>query len=305
MAEGTMLAAQCAETAIEVRQPLRKEIERRVALLVPPASPTEFQTLLQLGEVAGPVLPSPARQDEHGGRASIIMTLAHMRYEPATRAAVKLLEDSSQTRRPFAILHKMTGTTYTVAGMRRRLRGDIDQGLRRQRSPPSSTPCPRLTQAPFRSCGSSVKRNGIPRSATSSERSSPAPRPPTRRSPPPPARPDAPHVLVDRLGERHRPRDQHVLKLDALDDPSTSSRSRDGTGSPSPVLREPVTLQAEVVDRTPSPAHRRARASISPFSANTKHQALARASSRPAGHAPAWLATCHARAVARCARQAQ
>ncbi|WP_437500916.1 NACHT domain-containing protein [Sorangium sp. So ce1099] len=115
VAEGTMLAAQCAETAIEVRQPLRKEIERRVALLVPPASVTDFVTLFRLGEVSGPVLLRFLDKTSTEGKASIIMALTYMRYEPATRAILKLLKDPSQTSRSFANLHKMTEQTYTLA----------------------------------------------------------------------------------------------------------------------------------------------------------------------------------------------
>ncbi|WP_437293910.1 NACHT domain-containing protein [Sorangium sp. So ce426] len=115
VAEGTMLAAQCAETAVEVRQALRKEIEKRVARLVPPASPTEVKTLHHLGEVAGPVLLRLLDKTSTEGRASIVMALAYMRYEPATRAIIKLLKDPSQTRRPFPVLHKMTEATYTLA----------------------------------------------------------------------------------------------------------------------------------------------------------------------------------------------
>ncbi|WP_437731200.1 NACHT domain-containing protein [Sorangium sp. So ce1335] len=115
VAEGTMLAAQCADTAIEVKQPLRKEIEKRVARLVPPASPTEFLRLFHLGEVAGPVLLRLLDKASTEGKASIVMALTYIRYEPATRAIIKLLKDPSQTRRPFAILYTMTEKTYTLA----------------------------------------------------------------------------------------------------------------------------------------------------------------------------------------------
>ncbi|WP_437323986.1 NACHT domain-containing protein [Sorangium sp. So ce381] len=115
VAEGTMLAAQCAETAIEVKQSLRKEIELRVARLVPPASPVDFQTLLDLDEVAGPVLVRSLDKASTEGKASIIFLLAMIRYEPATRAILKLLKDPSQTDRPFADYQEMTALSYTLA----------------------------------------------------------------------------------------------------------------------------------------------------------------------------------------------
>ncbi|WP_437752974.1 NACHT domain-containing protein [Sorangium sp. So ce1389] len=115
VAEGTMLAAQCAETAIEVRQTLRKEIEKRVARLVPPASPREFQTLYNLGEVAGPVLLRSLDKANTEEKASIIMLLAHIRYEPATRAILKFLKDPSRTDRPFASFVRMFNKSRTLA----------------------------------------------------------------------------------------------------------------------------------------------------------------------------------------------
>ncbi|KYF61383.1 NACHT domain-containing protein [Sorangium cellulosum] len=115
VAEGTMLAAQCAETAIEVRQALRKEIEKRVARLVPPASPREFQTLYNLGEVAGPVLLRSLDKASTEGKASIIMLLAHLEYEPATRAILKFLRDPSRTERPFASFVRMFNRSRTLA----------------------------------------------------------------------------------------------------------------------------------------------------------------------------------------------
>ncbi|WP_437973653.1 NACHT domain-containing protein [Sorangium sp. So ce295] len=115
VAEGTMLAAQCAETAIEVRQALRKEIEKRVARLVPPASPKEFRTLYLLGEVAGPVLLRSLDKASTEEKASIIRVLAFIRYEPATRAILKFLKDPSQTKHPFASFAKMENRPYTLA----------------------------------------------------------------------------------------------------------------------------------------------------------------------------------------------
>ncbi|WP_437285382.1 NACHT domain-containing protein [Sorangium sp. So ce406] len=115
VAEGTMLAAQCTETAIEVRQPLRKEIEKRVARLVPPTSLTELRTLIVLGEVAGPVLLRLLDKASTEDKASIIMALGFIRYEPATRAILKLLKDPSETVHPLTNVTKMSNLTTTLA----------------------------------------------------------------------------------------------------------------------------------------------------------------------------------------------
>ncbi|WP_437709222.1 NACHT domain-containing protein [Sorangium sp. So ce448] len=115
VAVGTMLAAQCTETAIEVRQTLRKEIERRVARLVPPASAVEFRTLFHLGEVAGPVLLRSLDKASTEGKASIILALTYILYEPATRAVLKFLKDPSRTSHPFADLGGMNHRRYTLA----------------------------------------------------------------------------------------------------------------------------------------------------------------------------------------------
>ncbi|WP_434042149.1 MULTISPECIES: NACHT domain-containing protein [Sorangium] len=115
VAEGTMLAAQCAETAIEVKQAQRKEIERRVARLVPPASPKEFRTLVRLGDVAGPVLLRSLDRASTEGKASIINVLDFIRYEPATRAILKLLKDPNRTARPFAGYSYMNDRPLSLA----------------------------------------------------------------------------------------------------------------------------------------------------------------------------------------------
>ncbi|MGK4002900.1 hypothetical protein WMF31_09790 [Sorangium sp. So ce1036] len=95
-----MLAAQCAETAIEVRQPLRKELERRVAKLVPPTSPTELQVLVNLGAAAGPTLLRKLEKASTVGKARIMNTLRsiayrHRDYEHTTNAAIRLMKDST------------------------------------------------------------------------------------------------------------------------------------------------------------------------------------------------------------------
>ncbi|WP_437827738.1 NACHT domain-containing protein [Sorangium sp. So ce1153] len=115
VAEGTMLAAQCTDTAIEVRQAQRKEIEKRVARLIPPASPKEFETLVHLGDVAGPVLLRSLDKASTEEKTSIIVLLAYIQYEPATRSILKFLRDPSRTDYPIPTLLGMFNKPRTLA----------------------------------------------------------------------------------------------------------------------------------------------------------------------------------------------
>ncbi|XXY52548.1 NACHT domain-containing protein [Sorangium sp. So ce269] len=105
VAAGTMLATQCTETAIEVRQSLRREIETRVVKLVPPASLNEFKMLVRLGEVAVPALLRALDKSSTDDKASIIMalgfiTIIHDNHQAIPRIIKRFIHDSSETSRP-------------------------------------------------------------------------------------------------------------------------------------------------------------------------------------------------------------
>lgn len=83
VAAGTMLAAQCIETAVELPVSLRKTIETRVARLIPPKGHKEEDRLLALGDVVGPLLVREIERVAPQERAGMLAVLGHLGYEPA------------------------------------------------------------------------------------------------------------------------------------------------------------------------------------------------------------------------------
>ncbi len=89
VAQGTMLAAQCAETAVELSVALRNEIDTKVATLVPPRTPEAFGTLLKLGEIASPVLLRRLETEDATGKTAILLAIGRLRHEPAVTAIIR------------------------------------------------------------------------------------------------------------------------------------------------------------------------------------------------------------------------
>lgn len=96
---GTMLAAQCAETAVILPVAQRATIEGRIRQLVPPRRAEDEARLLALRDVAGPVLLRELERADVNGQASIVDMLGEIRYSPAISAIVKHLNDSRRTTR--------------------------------------------------------------------------------------------------------------------------------------------------------------------------------------------------------------
>ena len=101
VAGGTMLAAQCAETAVELPAPLRGEIERRLMKLVPPKRKQDYDRLKKIGDVAGPALLRGLEKADTEGKATILFALGLMGYEPALGAMTRFLAESTATTRPI------------------------------------------------------------------------------------------------------------------------------------------------------------------------------------------------------------
>jgi len=97
IASGTMLAAQCIETAIEMPASLRQDVESRVARLIPPRSEEDIDAIIEFGEVAGPVLLRAIAGADANGRAWIAVALGRIAYEPASGALARLMSDSAMT----------------------------------------------------------------------------------------------------------------------------------------------------------------------------------------------------------------
>ena len=115
LAEGTMLAAQCAETAIELSVALRKEIEERVATAVPPRTPAALKTLIELGELAGPILLRRLETAEGADKGSLLLALGHLNYQPATRIIGRSLADLTTISEPIPITPTGMGVPSGVA----------------------------------------------------------------------------------------------------------------------------------------------------------------------------------------------
>jgi hypothetical protein len=98
---GTMLAAQCAETAIELSAALREKIEARVDKLMPPNGINDADQIFSLGDVAGPVLMQSIKR-ANGARQRIytLIVLGWLEYEPALGVIVEHLSDSSFVKPP-------------------------------------------------------------------------------------------------------------------------------------------------------------------------------------------------------------
>jgi hypothetical protein len=95
----TLLAAQCAETAIDLPVSLRREVESKLASLVPPRSDDDIDRLVRLGEVTGPVLLRALGKADARGRMCTTVALGEICYEPATNALIRLLADEECAER--------------------------------------------------------------------------------------------------------------------------------------------------------------------------------------------------------------
>lgn len=102
--EGTMLAAQCADTAIDMPAALRARIDERVAKVVPPETVEALNALMRLGDVAGPVLLRGLENADTTGRAAILNGLGYVAYEPAIGAIKRLLKDGARATRAISLI---------------------------------------------------------------------------------------------------------------------------------------------------------------------------------------------------------
>lgn len=89
----TLLAARCVDTAIELPQSLRAEIERRLEKMIPPRTNAEVRLLSTFGSLIGPVLLKALVSPQQIGRESIAATLGLIGYEPACSALAQLMSD--------------------------------------------------------------------------------------------------------------------------------------------------------------------------------------------------------------------
>ncbi|HEU4404113.1 MAG TPA: NACHT domain-containing protein [Polyangiaceae bacterium] len=98
---GTMLAAQCAETAVMLPEAQRRVIEERIRQLIPPTSKEAQHRLEQLGDVAGPILLRELERADVDGKALILDMFGLIGYGPAAGAVSRYLSDSRRTTSAF------------------------------------------------------------------------------------------------------------------------------------------------------------------------------------------------------------
>jgi hypothetical protein len=107
-----MLAAQCAETAIDLPVTLRQEVEARIAVLVPPRSDGDVGKLVELGEVTAPLLLHALGDPDPIKRGLAALTLGRLQYEPACGALAKMLCDGQQLPRPVGNVSRSVFTFW-------------------------------------------------------------------------------------------------------------------------------------------------------------------------------------------------
>lgn len=115
---GTMLAAQCVETAIELPAELRNEVQTRVAKLIPPRTLEDFRALDEIRDVAAPVMLQALKKADANGKASLLMLLGAAMYEPAIDAIGRALSDSTPIGIGVPITTRVLSTrNLSVAGI--------------------------------------------------------------------------------------------------------------------------------------------------------------------------------------------
>ncbi|MFO0759333.1 MAG: NACHT domain-containing protein [Byssovorax sp.] len=94
---GTMLAAQCSETAVSLSAKLRDRIESRIVPLIPPQNFNAMQSLLSIGQVAAPLLLRFLDAPNPDDKVRVAFVLGVMRYTPAARLVARLLTNDEVT----------------------------------------------------------------------------------------------------------------------------------------------------------------------------------------------------------------
>ncbi len=92
---GTLLAAQCAEAAVELETGVRKRVEKRLSRLVPPNTFDDIKCLVELGHLSGPALVQALNEAGTFHRFTISWALSWMTFEPAVDKLVRMIRDTT------------------------------------------------------------------------------------------------------------------------------------------------------------------------------------------------------------------
>ncbi len=93
---GTLLAAQCVETAVELDAGLRLRVEKRLSRLVPPRTADDAQRLIGLGQLPGPSLVRALDDAEPVQKALMATILGRTLFEPAVEKLSRLVKDPAR-----------------------------------------------------------------------------------------------------------------------------------------------------------------------------------------------------------------
>ncbi len=115
---GTLLAASCLETAIELSTELREKVEDRLSALVPPQDRRSISQLIEYGDIAGPVLLRALDKADVAGKAWSVFALGALGYDPACSALGKLLADRSSFMMKSPVLFARIGVGLRAGGRR-------------------------------------------------------------------------------------------------------------------------------------------------------------------------------------------
>ena len=98
----TFLAARCAETARDLSEGVRRQIDRRLRAALPPTSSIQVIHLIDdVGDVAAPALVDALKNADANERAYIATTLGRLDYPPTTGVLAGLAADHEITTEPM------------------------------------------------------------------------------------------------------------------------------------------------------------------------------------------------------------
>lgn len=98
----TFLAARCAETARDLSEGVRKQIDRRLRAALPPTSSIQVIHLIDdVGDVAAPALVDALKGADANERAFIATTLGRLDYPPTAGVLARLAADHEITTEPM------------------------------------------------------------------------------------------------------------------------------------------------------------------------------------------------------------
>jgi energy-coupling factor transporter ATP-binding protein EcfA2 len=110
------LAAQCAETEIDMPRAIRERIEASLRKVIPPASFRDADRLTKAGLIAAPILVKTLiEEDSVSARTWCILALMNIDYEPAVAAIAQCTRDKRESDVSFWI--RPEGLVETIGGL--------------------------------------------------------------------------------------------------------------------------------------------------------------------------------------------